>query len=184
MRRFWRRLLPRRQRLIPFWVIAGFAIAAPWLLEEDGRLGDWLRAAEQGTLAVCQRSSVYDGDTVRANCDGEQTKIRLQCIDTPEMQQRPWGRESRDALRALLPPTFEMRQVDTDRYGRVVAIVYDPADNTELNLLMVAKGQAAVYPQYCNDQRYYAAQDKAQAASLGIWSKPGDHQQPWVWRRR
>ncbi|MBK1632649.1 hypothetical protein CKO31_18255 [Thiohalocapsa halophila] len=183
MRAFWSRLLPRRQRIIPFWIIAGVAIAGPWVIAEDGRLGAWWRDLTSGPPQSCTVSSVTDGDTIRAKCAGEGTKIRLHCIDTPEMGQRPWGRESRDALRALLPPRIGLRQVDTDRYGRIVGIVVDPADDTEINLEMVAQGQAAVYPKYCRDQRYYAAQDQAQAAGRGIWSRPGDHQRPWEWRR-
>jgi endonuclease YncB( thermonuclease family) len=183
MKAAWSRLLPRHQRIVPFWLIAGIAIAAPWLIAQDSRLGELWRTATNGPATACTASSVYDGDTIRAKCSGEATKLRLHCIDAPEIAQRPWGTESCDALRAMLPAAFTMHAVDRDRYGRTVAVVIDPTDGSEINLALAALGMAAVYPKYCKDGRYYAAQDQARDAGLGIWSRPGDHQRPWDYRR-
>ena len=181
----WDKLFPRHHRLIPFWVVAGMAIALPWAWSEWGGSGASLAATRTCTVA-----SIYDGDTIRATCDGEAVKLRLHCIDTPEMGQRPWGKESRDALRAMVPKRFEYRVRDKgrDRYGRIIAEVFDPtAPDTPLNLVMVQRGHAAVYTKYCiepRDRGYHAAEDSARAAGLGIWEKPGDHQAPWDYRHR
>ena len=98
------------------------------------------------------------------------------------MQQPPWGKESRDYLRSITPDSVTIIRHDKDRYGRVVAEVID--DQRNLNLQMVKDGYAAVYPRYCKDTAYYQAQEQAQSARLGIWSKQGLQQTPWLWRRK
>ncbi|EXJ16927.1 putative nuclease [Imhoffiella purpurea] len=150
-------------------------IAAPWLL------GDGFLFAPRSESA-CIVNSIYDGDTMRATCGGnEKVKIRLYCIDTPEMQQKPWGTESRDHLRRIAPRTVRLVEHDKDRYGRIVGEVFN--DETSLNLAMVAAGHAAVYPKYCSESRFFQAQNRAKSQRLGIWEKPGDQQRPWEWRR-
>ena len=122
---------------------------------------------------------------MRATCDGEKIKIRLHCIDAPEMAQRPWGRESRDHLRRITPATIRLRRLDRDRYGRIVGEVYsgtDTAGREPLNLAMVSAGQAAVYWRYCSDGRYLDAERRARDAGRGVWARSGEQQQPWVWR--
>ena len=131
---------------------------------------------------LCKVNSVYDGDTMRLTCHGQKTKVRLYCIDTPEMEQRPWGNESRDFLRSITPDLVSLRAYDKDRYGRLVVEVF--ADDKNLNLAMVEHGQAAVYSRYCSQQPYYDRQQQAQAKKLGIWTKPGLHQEPWNWRKQ
>ena len=134
----------------------------------------------------CTVSSVYDGDTLRAECDGEKLKVRLYCIDTPEMAQKPWGTESRNYLRSLLPQGSQIQLVihDKDKYGRQVAEVLQ--DKTNQNLAMVRSGHAAVYRKYCSEKHsdYYLAEEVAQRNKTGIWDKPGLHQSPWEWRHR
>jgi len=161
----------RYKRLWLFWLLAIIGIASPWLLAID--FTDQLQ---------CRVNSVHDGDTLRATCDGERTKVRLYCIDTAEMKQRPWGRESRDFLRSITPAQVTLIQYDKDKYGRIVGEIWDGDNN--LNLQMVSSGNAAVYPKYCRKSEYYAAESKAKDAQLGIWSKPGLHQTPWQWRHR
>jgi endonuclease YncB( thermonuclease family) len=135
---------------------------------------------EKATENLCRVNSIHDGDTMRVTCSGKQMKVRLYCIDTPEIDQKPWGRESRDHLRAMAPKSVELLQRDKDDYGRIVAEVFDGEIN--LNLKMVRDGRAAVFKRYCKHQKFYDAQDKARKEKLGIWSKSGLHQTPWKWR--
>ncbi|MDQ7733787.1 thermonuclease family protein [Halomonas sp. SpR1] len=114
------------------------------------------------------------------NCAGQEERVRLYCIDTPEMGQQPWGRQSRDYLRRITPSQVEIVTHDRDRYGRLVGEVL--SGNRSLNLAMVEAGQAAVYNRYCSDDRYAPAERQAKAARLGVWAEPGLHQQPWEWR--
>ena len=170
----WHRLLPQHQRIIAYWILAGLGIAAPWMFGED--ISFWTKAEHD-----CVLSSIYDGDTVRAVCGGEKTKIRFYCLDAPEMQQAPWGRESRDHLRTLVPRRFRLIEHTTDRYGRTVGELMS-ADDSSINLAMVQAGMAAVYPKYCSERRFFAAQQAAKLAAVGIWSRPGLHQRPWEQR--
>jgi endonuclease YncB( thermonuclease family) len=172
----WHRLLPRHQRVTLFWILAGLGVAAPWLL------GDAVRMPT-APQAACVVDSVYDGDTLRATCAGEALKIRLYCIDAPEMAQRPWGQESRDHLRRITPREVGLVERDKDRYGRIVGEIGVPAGETSINLAMVEAGQAAVYPRYCKDPAFYAAERRAREAGRGIWEKDGAQQRPWEVRR-
>ena len=79
----WHRLLPRHQRLLVWWALAGLGIAAPWLIA--GVDLPWLQR-QASELPGCRVASVYDGDTLRVQCGTEKLKVRLHCIDAPEMQ--------------------------------------------------------------------------------------------------
>ena len=48
--------------------------------------------------------STRDGDDVTVSQGTQQLRIRLACIDAPEMEQNPWGRHSATRLKQLLPP--------------------------------------------------------------------------------
>ena len=159
-------------RLSLFWLVAIIGLIAPWAIQ--------LFQSEFTTTRECTVSSTYDGDTMRVQCDGKQMKVRLHCIDAPEMGQMPWGRESRDYLRGLAPrgASIQLRGNDKDKYGRLIGEVY--LDGKNLNLAMVRAGQAAVYRQYCEDWKYH----EAEKAGAGIWSKPGSQQRPWSWRQK
>jgi len=149
-------------------------------------LGQWKQPVQSSHASAdfqnCQVNSVYDGDTMRVTCDTEKHKVRLYCIDTPEMQQKPWGLESRDALRAITPKRVNLLKHDIDRYGRIVAEVF--AGDMNLNLQMVKQGQAAVYARYCKDDVYFEAEKLARQQALGIWSREGLQQTPWQWRKQ
>ncbi len=131
--------------------------------------------------------SIYDGDTMTVACNGQRRKVRLYCIDAPEVKQRPWGRESRDYLRAITPKQVRIIGHGKDRYGRIIGEVWThDVDEVQenLNLAMVWAGRAVVYPRYCSDEEYYTAEKNARAIGSGVWEKEGDWQRPWAWRRR
>ncbi|QEP43387.1 hypothetical protein D5085_09790 [Ectothiorhodospiraceae bacterium BW-2] len=126
-----------RARLILFWGVALTGLVVPWL---DGGIPLPMTA----TAESCRVKSVYDGDTATLSCNGETIKTRFYCIDTPEMGQKPWGEQSRDHLRGIIGTEVTFKRHDTDRYGRVVAEVFD-ATGQSVNLAMVRAGMAAVY---------------------------------------
>lgn len=166
------------RRLLVFWAVAAVALTGPWTLKGctvPTRVRD-----------DCRVLSVHDGDTLRADCRGEKLKVRLYCIDAPEMAQRPWGTESRDYLRELIPQGSSVRLEvhDQDKYGRYVAEVFHDGDNR--NRRMVRAGQAVVYADYCpvTNLGYYQDETEARQQKTGIWEKPGLQQRPWEWRQR
>lgn len=80
---------------------------------------------------------VVDGDTVYTK-DG--TKIRLHGIDTPERDQ-PYGKQATRALDGLIKTKVYVVEKDTDRYGRLVGVLYTP-EGLNVNLAMVCSGHA------------------------------------------
>lgn len=134
----------------------------------------------------CLVKKIYDGDTVTLSCPGqaEDTKVRMYCIDTPEMKQAPWGEKSRDNLRGMIAigDRVKVTEISKDRYGRVVGEVFT-MDGKNLNMEQVKSGAAAVYDSYCKKPEYKPLEAKAKAAKLGIWAKSGMQQTPWEWRK-
>lgn len=129
---------------------------------------------------------VNDGDTVTVAPSGDAATpivIRLYGIDAPEWNQ-PGGPEAHAALQALLPvhAQVEIIPADTDRYSRTVALVVH--DGHAVNGVMVEKGHAWVYGQYCRAKvcgAWRKAQKKAQSDGLGLWGSD-DPMPPWKWR--
>ena len=92
--------------------------------------------------------SCYDGDTCTAK-DGE--KIRLACIDTPELKGRnsdpEKGIEARDFLNKLVAnKEISIKRITKDRYGRTVAEIYK--DGKNIQELIVNKGYGKIYKKY------------------------------------
>jgi endonuclease YncB( thermonuclease family) len=69
-------------------------------------------------------------------------KVRIHCIDAPELGQKPYGRWARDALKRMAGNAVAMESMDRDRFGRVVARINHSGD---IGLRMVAERQAVVY---------------------------------------
>jgi endonuclease YncB( thermonuclease family) len=146
--------------------------------------------AAEGLPLVCAVNRVVDGDTLALVCNGKRLKVRLHCIDAPEMGQGPWGRAARAHLADMTPGTVILVPKRTergyrDRFGRIVGEVLTPdGDRRNLGMAQVVAGQAAVYPRYCGDDRYFWVQSVAKQAGAGIWRSPGEQQTPWTWRHR
>jgi len=122
---------------------------------------------------------IVDGDTVYTK-DG--TKIRLHGIDTPERDQ-PYGKQATRALDRLLKTKIFVLEKDTDKYGRLVAVLYTP-EGLNVNLEMVCGGHAWWYERYAPDDRLLeGCENEAREAPKGLWEDK-DPMPPWVWRRR
>jgi micrococcal nuclease len=131
--------------------------------------------------------SVGDGDTLRVKQGGKTITLRLGCIDAPESTQAPWGSQSANRLKQLLPAgqTVQVREIERDRYGRTVAELY--LGNQSVNLMMIKEGQAVVYRDYLSgcantQDQYLAAETQAKAQKLGFWNQ-NNPVMPWDYRR-
>ena len=92
----------------------------------------------------------YDGDTC-TTIDGE--KIRLACIDTPELKGKRAdpipAEKARDFLNNLLiNEEVSIRRITKDRYGRTVAELFN--GNINIQKLLVDKGYGQIYKKYSN----------------------------------
>lgn len=152
--------------------------------------------------------SIADGDTVTVNEAGARLKVRLACIDAPELSQTPYGQASRQALQSLLPlgSQVSLRIKATDRYGRTVAELLTGKNNSNnsnqnninqyninqnninqnnINQQMIANGQAFVYWNFisaCDRERYARQETLARLKGLGVWAVPGGLERPWELR--
>ena len=114
----------------------------PILLLPKTALG---QTSEKGVITSC-----YDGDTCTSST-GE--KIRLACIDTPELRGKRAepvpAKEARDYLRELVVGRkVTIRRITTDRYGRTVAELF--VDRSNVQQQLVASGHASIYWRYAD----------------------------------
>jgi micrococcal nuclease len=113
--------------------------------------------------------------------------IRLAYIDAPESSQLPYGPAAGQRLKQLLPKgqPVSLRVIDTDLYGRTVAVVY--ANNKPVNLQMVREGYAVIYRQYMRGCRdlcipLQVAEADAKRQRLNFWSQ-SNPVMPWDYRK-
>ncbi len=133
------------------------------------------------TLGVV--TSVHDGDTFRVNFNGENLRIRLYGIDTPEINQAG-GHMARDFAQSLVLGKSVIVQVKSiDKYKRKVAVVILPGGEV-YNEEALANGFAWHYKQYSNDSHYAELENRARNLNLGIWGSQEPPLAPWEWRRR
>ncbi len=146
-----------------------------------------LRQNSPSQLWQVKEGSISDGDTLRVIRGNEELKIRFCGIDAPEKAQA-LGIQSRDYLRSLVG--FSKNQVyitpiESDRYGRTVAELFDTNGNF-LNAEMVKAGLAYHYQRYSGNcphkQDIVVAEKTAQKSKLGVWAN-NNSQPPWQWRR-
>ena len=109
-----------------------------------------LASAPAHALPSVGIASCYDGDTCTTTA-GE--KIRLACIDTPELRGK-WAdpipaKAARDSLRPIVVGrTVGIRRITTDRYGRTVAEL--SVDGSNVQQQLVASGHADIYWKYAH----------------------------------
>jgi endonuclease YncB( thermonuclease family) len=124
---------------------------------------------------------VKDGDSLVAKVQGVAMEIRLAEIDAPEIAQ-PYGRTAKQELAALASgQQLVIMPIDTDRYGRTVAHVWN--GSTHLNAELVKRGAAWFYSEYASTDALYDLEQEARNAKRGLWALPlQDRLEPWEWR--
>ncbi len=133
----------------------------------------------EGPLSA-QVVSVHDGNTITVLIDGRKEKVRLIGIDTPELDQKPWGQLSRDALALLVENKTVRLETDVtvrDQYKQLLAYVF--IDDIFVNLEMIGQGQGVLYtvpPNVAHADELRHAQDEARQKGYGVWdpSQPLD----------
>ena len=151
-------------------------------------------AAPSATVAAAQKSKaseaveeiplhpvlrIVDGDTIWVEIEGEEAKIRLLGIDTPELERdltpvECYAEEAEDRLRELLAGKGVMLLKsktgdEVDRYGRLLRYVF--ADGEDVSARLIREGYAFAFRRYAHDRRAYYVhlEAEAQAAQVGMW---------------
>ena len=101
-----------------------------------------------GALPTTIIKSCYDGDTCTTS-KGE--KIRLACIDSPELKGDKANpvpaKKARDYLNNLIANKLVfIKRITLDKYGRTVAELYK--DEINIQKLLVDKNLAKIYKKY------------------------------------
>jgi micrococcal nuclease len=127
------------------------------------------------SIRNCTIHRISDGDSFRCT-DGR--RIRLIGIDSPELQQRPFGPQAQRALLALLPLGATVRlETDAsqrDRFSRELAYAW--SGSTLINEVLVRDGWAVLYtvpPNVKYAERLAQAQKEARARGAGLWGDRG-----------
>jgi endonuclease YncB( thermonuclease family) len=99
-------------------------------------------------LAFVVIASCHDGDTCTTT---KSERIRLACIDTPELRGKRAepvaAKAARDHLRGLVVgKKVGVRRITEDRYGRTVAELFLGTTNVQQE--MVVSGHAEIYWRY------------------------------------
>ena len=124
---------------------------------------------------------VSDGDTITVLYQGnKQYKIRLQHIDCPETAQDFGGKARKILSEKVFGKVVTVKWEEMDRYKRILGDVY--IGKQWVNLVMVQEGMAWHYKYYSKDATVAAAESRARAAKVGIWSMPNPTP-PWDFRR-
>jgi micrococcal nuclease len=125
---------------------------------------------------------VIDGDTVDVVIDGEEERVRLIGIDTPESrveggQPECFGPEAAAFTAELLPAGTPVRLkrdvVGRDDYGRLLAYVHRIDDGLFVNEAIVRQGYATPLTIEPNDTFagvFAAAATAAESDGLGLWA--------------
>lgn len=158
----------------PF-LIAAVTIMALTSCEPAGSPTD---VADAPTVLTATDHRVIDGDTIRAVVDGEDRRVRLLGIDTPEAGECG-HQEATDHLETLLQGAIEVTisldpVADTeDRFGRILGYL-NTNSTPDAGYDLIAAGYAAAWwpdsaPTPSRGGLYQQAQQAAVATGAGSW---------------
>jgi endonuclease YncB( thermonuclease family) len=130
--------------------------------------------ADQGMV-----KSVIDGNTLMIEIDGEETKILISGIDSPERGQE-FGEDAKNYLHGILHGrNVEFVITGKDRKGNQLAEIYLKSLNIKEEL--VTRGLAWVAEKN-DDAVLLDIQAKAKEKQKGLW-KESNPTPPWIFRR-
>ena len=174
----WPRALPWIALILLAGIVLGGVPMPSWLGGGGAGAGD---LAPQGS-AQARLERVIDGDTIVAQVDGREERVRYIGIDTPETVKpdtpvQCYGPAAHDRNAQLLGAAgtaIELRfdRELRDRYGRLLAYVYRKRDGLLVNAQLVRDGAARtleISPNTAHATELQQLQSGAQAAARGLW---------------
>jgi micrococcal nuclease len=165
--------------------IALFAVAGCRSGSPDARPGSSIPTTIEANATV---ERIVDGDTIDVSIDGNEERVRLTGIDTPEIAHEAFGdRPANDAecfadeahafVAGLIPlgtpVRLERDVVGRDDYGRLLAYVYRASDGVFVNYEIVRQGYArplTIAPNVAHSELMVQAARDAERDDAGLWS--------------
>lgn len=141
----------------------------------------YLCAAKEKAFTA-EVTKIIDGDSIKVKSAKNTIEIRLYGIDAPEYDQAFAGKAKKYLKKKLQGKSVVILPVDTDRYGRLVAIVR--RGDMVINEQLLAEGLAWYYPKYCKKSvcsSWKKKNKKAKKQRKNIWSEPSPIA-PWKWK--
>ena len=170
----WPRALPWIVLLLLAGLVLGDVHVPHWLGGEG--------SLSAGGSASARLERVIDGDTIVAQIDGHDERIRYIGIDTPETVKpntpvQCFGPQAHDLNARLLGAagtqlTLRFDRELRDRYGRLLAYVFR-ADGSFVNARLIEAGAArtlTIAPNTSRAAQLSALQHDARASGRGLWS--------------
>ena len=160
-----------------------------------------LKVSDGDTLRVALCEKILNGECVSCSTGTNAEigvrqrcpviKLRMLGIDAPETQQQDWGKKATEFLKQeLTDDKYIFIETDIeprDRYGRLLAYVYD-SKGISINEKMLREGYAELLILGANDKyatSFKAAEAYAKQHELNIWSKDGGlEMSPYKYRRK
>lgn len=121
---------------------------------------------------------VTDGDTIKVRVGGVTERVRVIGIDTPELRgDECWAQKASSKMQSLVQSrsvrlVADPTQADRDRYGRLLRHVVTQDGRLAAQVLIEGGfGKEYTYDAaYEHRSAYLAAQKRAKAKRLGVWS--------------
>jgi len=133
-------------------------------------------------LSRAQIRRIVDGDSLELDLDGRTTRVRLLCIDAPELGQA-YGNAARRFLQSLAAgDTLLVEGQERDTYDRLLAKIYRTDEDTSLNWQMARAGYAWDNTRFTCGEAYTRAERSARSERAGLWQDAAAVP-PWEWRR-
>ncbi|ENH97228.1 nuclease [Gracilibacillus halophilus YIM-C55.5] len=137
-------------------------------------------SSENENVITAQVTRVVDGDTIEVNRNGNEERVRLLLVDTPETKHpdlpvQPFGPEASAFAKEILTGENVQLEFDgpkRDHYDRLLAYIWINGENFNKRLLEEGLARYAyVYdPPYTHADDMMKAQNRAKEAEKGIWS--------------
>jgi micrococcal nuclease len=129
--------------------------------------------------------SVHDGDTFNAKYQSREIRIRLACVDAPELKQ-PLGKPSKAALEKFLSGGGLSIEIVGTSYDRQVANVYSGDRSAAIHLADLGMAYpTTTYKSSCKTDwpGILEASRAAKILKLGVY-KFGNDVPPWEFRKQ
>jgi micrococcal nuclease len=130
----------------------------------------------QGTVV-----SIADGDSFTLLVNQEKVRIRLHGIDCPENGQDHAQIAKNYLSTLILNKVVTVNKIKTDRYQRMVGIVF--VNFTNVNEKLLIEGLAWHATAYDTNKKWALLQATARKKKVGLW-KTNNPTPPWEYRKK